>query len=82
MTYLTEQVKQKTEREGHKMKTQNSKDVYVTFKTNQEICQMLTVIAKEEGKTQPELIESICKDYIKKKLLNLIEQELNENMEE
>lgn len=45
-----------------KMKTDY---VYITFKTDRETSEILKLLAHYYGKTQPELIEELCKDHIK-----------------
>lgn len=39
---------------------------YLTFKTDKSISDKLKIIAKACNMTQPELLESICKDFIEK----------------
>ncbi len=56
-----------------------NKPVYLTFSTDPQISFLLKDIAHKMGKTQPELINEICNDYIKKYLLERIEQELSES---
>lgn len=46
------------------MKYENEQ-VYLTFKTDRVTAGKLKVTAHIFGKTQPQLIEEICKDYIK-----------------
>ena len=50
------------------------KDVHVTFKTDYETCWLLTQIAHGFGKTQPELINEICQNFIRS-ILDDIEKE-------
>lgn len=38
--------------------------VYLTFSTDRETAYMLKELAHIYGKTQPELIEELCKDHI------------------
>lgn len=40
------------------------KDIYLTFKTDYETHYHLKTMAHMLGKTQPEFINEICKDYI------------------
>ena len=40
------------------------KDVYLTFKTDEATSEMLKFIAHAMKKSQPELINQICKEYI------------------
>ena len=51
--------------------------VYLTFPTEPRLSIILKKIAHDQGKTQPELINEICESYVKKHLLDVIEQELN-----
>jgi len=37
---------------------------YITFKTELEVCKLLTFLAHEQGMTQEELLNIICKNYI------------------
>lgn len=53
----------------------NNKTVYLTFPTDPETAYMLKDIAKRMNKTQPELINEICKDFIENLLSYLKEQE-------
>lgn len=41
-----------------------AKDIYLTFKTDEVTAYWLKTIAKTLKKTQPELINDICKDFI------------------
>ena len=61
------------------MKSPENQKVYLTFPTDPKISIMLNSIADNMGKTQPELIETICKEYIQTYLLDIIENEINEN---
>ena len=56
------------------MKSQNTQDVYVTFKTHPLTCSLLKTIAHKMGKTQPELINEICEGYIENVLSTLEEK--------
>ena len=56
------------------MKKSKPKKVYVTFSTEPETCGLLTEIAKSMGKTQPELIEEICKGFITRTLSIMTEK--------
>lgn len=38
--------------------------VYLTFKTEKEVSELLKFVAKECNMTQPELIEDICKTFL------------------
>lgn len=38
--------------------------VYLTFKTDKSVSEKLKLFAKACNMTQPELIDSICKDFI------------------
>lgn len=49
--------------------------VYLTFATSPQLSDVLKTIALEMGKTQPELINEICENYVKKHLLDIIEKE-------
>ena len=51
------------------MKTTKNQKVYLTFQTDPETAFILKDFAHKIGKTQPELINEICKDFIE----NLIE---------
>ena len=42
----------------------NQKYVYLTFKTDERTAALLKFIAKGCNKTQPELINEICKNFI------------------
>lgn len=42
----------------------NNESCYLTFKTDIMTAHLLTALAHQEGKTQPELINDICKIYI------------------
>lgn len=42
-----------------------TKDVYLTFKTDAITAELLKIMAHAMNKTQPELINEICKDFIK-----------------
>ena len=42
----------------------NSEKVYLTFPTDKRTAELLKLIAKGTGKSQPELINEICKDFI------------------
>lgn len=42
----------------------NNKKVYLTFPTDPETAFILKDFAHRMGKTQPELINEICKDFI------------------
>ena len=55
----------------------NNEKVYLTFPTNPQISFILKKIAHEAGKTQPELINEICENYVKEYLLSIIDQELD-----
>lgn len=52
-------------------------DVYLSFKTDRETCEMLTKIAHKLGKTQPELIEEICKDFIED-ILSIVKEKIGD----
>lgn len=56
------------------MKNEN---IYLTFKTDKETAWLLTQIAHKFGKTQPELINKICQNYIIS-LLNEVDKDLAE----
>lgn len=58
------------------MKTTEKRKVYLTFPTEPEISLLLKKVANDMGKTQPELIEEICKDFLKELLLNQIDSEI------
>lgn len=42
----------------------NNYDVYLTFKTDKATSEILKFIAHKLGKSQPDLINEICKDFI------------------
>lgn len=46
------------------MKDSQNKKVYLTFPTDPETAYILKDLAHRMGKTQPELINEICKDFI------------------
>ena len=46
------------------MKTNKNQKVYLTFPTDPETAFILKDFAHRMGKTQPELINEICKDFI------------------
>lgn len=46
----------------------NKEVVYLTFPTDYETSWLLKEIAKTQGKTQPQLIEEICKQYVAHKI--------------
>lgn len=50
--------------------------VYLTFKTDRDTHEFLKMMANAMGKTQPEIIDEICKDFI-----NFIKEE-SKRMEE
>lgn len=59
--------------------------VYLTFKTDRGTSEMLKLIAHKMGKSQPELIDEICHDFIKQ-ILSFVEEETtkkanNDNIE-
>ena len=56
----------------------NNEKVYLTFPTDRETSFILKDVARRMGKTQPELINEICKDFIENLLAYLIEK-TNEN---
>lgn len=56
--------------------------VYLTFQTDLATSEILKRIAHEMGKTQPQLIDDICKEFIKELLLDQIEKELTEDEKE
>lgn len=51
-----------------------SKKVYLTFPTDPETSFLLKELAHKMGKTQPDLINEICKDFVKNLLSYLEEQ--------
>lgn len=53
------------------------RDVYLTFKTDEATSEMLKFIAHSMNKTQPELIDQICKDFIE-----LLNETAKENLKE
>lgn len=53
--------------------------VYLSFQTDVATSKILKKIADDMGKTQPQLIDEVCKDFIKELLLDQIEKELTEN---
>ena len=57
-----------------------SDTVYITFKTDRETSETLKLLAHFYGKTQPELIEQLCKDHIK--VVNEYIEEFNRTHEE
>lgn len=54
------------------MKTQDEK-IYISFPTSRVTSNFLKMIANKMGKTQPELINEICEEYIVK-LLDVLEE--------
>ena len=56
--------------------------VYLTFQTDLATSEILKRIAHEMGKTQPQLIDDICKEFIQELLLDQIEKELTEDEKE
>lgn len=54
------------------MKTQDEK-IYISFPTSRVTSDFLKMIANKMGKTQPELINEICEEYIVK-LLDVLEE--------
>lgn len=53
----------------------NNYDVHLTFKTDKATSEILKLIAHKLGKSQPELINEICKDFIE--MLNKAANEIN-----
>ena len=61
------------------MNSSKNKQVYLTFPTDPETSFILKDFAHRMGKTQPELINEICKDFIENLLSCLTEK--NEHSE-
>lgn len=56
--------------------------VYLTFPTDRETAYILKDFAHRMGKTQPELINEICKDFIENLIAFLQEQDPNKESNE
>ena len=52
----------------------NEDKVHLTFETDKKTAHLLTELAHLYGKTQPELIEEICKDHIADAMSYIISQ--------
>ena len=65
------------QKEGREEKMKNDNEVHLSFKTDRKTSDTLKLFAHSMGKTQPELIEEICKDFIK-----MIETAIKEEMKE
>lgn len=57
-------------------------EVYVTFKTKRGISKLITEIAHETDKTQSELLNELCLNFIKATLLDEIQLESTETATE
>lgn len=59
----------------------SNNEVYLTFKTDKETSEGLKVLAQFFKKTQPELINDICKDFVEN-VLEELEKKCKEKLEE
>ena len=55
--------------------------VHLTFPTSRKTAYTLTKLAKQFGKTQPELLNDICQEYISETMLLIIEKLSEKNVD-